>query len=175
MDERLVQAAELAENGQLDEAHDIVMAIVEADKTNFDAWSALVELAQSDLERRTAIYKMWGLRPDDPEANLLLDKLKAGSLPPLDDSDGNFSSRKYKGNKIKPEKDYFTVASVILITYPFAFFIGFAINIRSLIEAYNLKRGGGVDIHNTGCLWAALVAGSIFWGTIILIINLFTI
>ena len=47
MDERLVQAAELAENGQLDEAHDIVMAIVEADKTNFDAWSALVELAQS--------------------------------------------------------------------------------------------------------------------------------
>lgn len=168
MDERLSQAAELAEGGNLDAAHDIVLAIVETDKTHFDAWSALVELAQNDRERRNAIYKIWALRPDDPDANLLLAKLKAGSLLPLDDAEENFSSRKYKSKDgLKGEtKNYFPYAGVILISYPFL--VGFILNILSLIDAYQVRQKDNVQAVNVGCLWATLIFGSTLWTVIIL-------
>lgn len=161
MDERLSQAAELAEGGNLDAAHDIVLAIVETDKTHFDAWSALVELAQNDSERRNAIYKMWALRPDDPDANLLLAKLKAGSLPPLDDDEENFSSRKYKakdGIQIE-KKDYHTSAVLVSILYIFLWVIGLVFNIYFLIDA-NIQQKD-IQTENVGCLWRALFVGAI--------------
>ncbi|MGJ3237519.1 MAG: hypothetical protein ACFE0Q_02320 [Anaerolineae bacterium] len=159
-DERLVRASQLVDQGDIVSARQIVREIVEADKMHFDAWHALVQLAQTDQERRNAIYKMWGLRPDDSDANLLLDQLKAGTLAPLDgDNYTGLSSRKYKLNAPSETKDYTGSAIVTLIAYLFFWIVGFIFNLYYLFEASQYQQQHGQPAQGVGCLWAMLTIG----------------
>src|SRR6185369_143233 len=72
----------------------LILELLQESPYYVPAWQALIELAATDAERRKAIYQFWALEPENPEANRLLDKLKAGKLAPIDEKFG-FSSRNY--------------------------------------------------------------------------------
>lgn len=82
--QELERAQELAKEGNRIAAREIVVALTERDKTNVDAWWARVQLANSNKERRFAVYQVLALEPDHTEANWVLDQLKADKLPSLD-------------------------------------------------------------------------------------------
>jgi len=88
MDENISQelerAKELAAEGNRIDAREIVVAITERDKSNVDAWWARVQLANSNKERRMAVYQVLALDPEHTEANWVLDQLKTNKLPSLD-------------------------------------------------------------------------------------------
>jgi hypothetical protein len=100
IDEKLAHASELAESGNRSAARLLILEILQDESHYAPAWSALIELAANDAERRKAIYQFWALEPENPEANRLLDKLKAGKLSPIDEKAG-LSSRNYAPKMLK--------------------------------------------------------------------------
>lgn len=153
--ELLEQAASLADMGHLSEARDFVRQAIENDDRDAEAWYALTQLAGSDTERRKAIYQLWSLDPNHPEANYLLDKLKAGTLPPLGNQAG-FSSRKVKAEKhyAAYPKDYMMPAIITLVAYWVFWLVGLVMNIYFLREAGRLENETGLKQDNVGCLKA---------------------
>jgi hypothetical protein len=82
--QELERAKELAAEGNRIAAREIVVTLTERDKSNVDAWWARVQLANSDKERRFAVYQVLALEPEHTEANWVLDQLKSGKLDSLD-------------------------------------------------------------------------------------------
>jgi hypothetical protein len=153
----LDQAASLADMGRLSEARALVKQALQNDDRDTEAWYALIQLAENDMERRKAIYQLWSLDPNHPEANFLLDKLKAGTLAPLDGK-AAFGSRKVQADK-KPAKgiapkDYLMPAIYTLLAYWFIWFVGLGLNLYYLNEAGRLQGETGIRQENVGCLKA---------------------
>jgi hypothetical protein len=84
----LNEASELAEDGDRAAARLLILELLHDSPNYAAAWEALIEVAETDAERRKAIYQFWALEPDNPEANQLLQKIKAGKLPPVDEQGG---------------------------------------------------------------------------------------
>jgi len=82
--QELERARELAAEGNRIAAREIVVALTERDKSNVEAWWARAQLANSDKERRFAVYQVLALEPEHTEANWVLDQLKSGKLDSLD-------------------------------------------------------------------------------------------
>jgi hypothetical protein len=101
IEEKLAQASELAEDGDMKSARLLILELLQEAPRFTPAWEALIELAENDAERRKAIYQFWGLEPQNPEANQLLEKLKLGKLSPIDEKAG-LSSRNYHPKAPKP-------------------------------------------------------------------------
>lgn len=82
--ERLEQARQLAAEGRSIEAREIVVELTEQDKSNVDAWWARAQLANSDKERRFAVYQVLALEPEHTEANWVLGQMRSNKLDSLD-------------------------------------------------------------------------------------------
>jgi len=170
----LERAASLADMGQLGEARSLVKEALKNDNRDAEAWYALTQLAGSDAERRKAIYQLWAIDPNHPEANYLLDKLKAGTLPPLDSSPA-LGSRKVKAEKHYEAypKDYMMSAIATMLAYWIFWVIGLGMNLYYLNEARRLEQETGIQQEHVGCLKAlagfyiALPIGAIIFGLIL--------
>jgi hypothetical protein len=157
--ELLERAASLAELGNYDAARSLVKQALGNNNRDPDVWYALAQLAASDTERRKAIYQLWAIDPNHPEANYLLDKLKAGTLPPLD-SQPNLGTRKTKTAEKNQftayyaPKDYMMPAIFTLVAYWVFWIVGLGLNLYFLNEAQRLERETGMKQENAGCLKA---------------------
>lgn len=156
--ELLEHASALVDMGKISEAHGLVKQALENDNRDAEAWYALVQVAENDAERRKAIYQLWSIDPNHPEANYLLDKLKAGTLPPIG-TQTSLGSRKvkfsddYRG-KAYYTKDYMMPAIVTMLAYWFIWFVGLGFNLYFLNEARRLEQETGIRQENVGCLKA---------------------
>ena len=100
MDEKLKKASDLVGEGDFTSARQVILEFLGDNPYHAQAWYALIQLAQSDSERRHAIYHFWALDPHNPEAITLLEQVKAGKMPPIDEQIG-LSSRNYYSSKAK--------------------------------------------------------------------------
>lgn len=154
--ELLERAASLAELGNFDAARSLVKRAIDNNDRDPDAWYALTQLTTSDAERRKAIYQLWAIDPNHPEANFMLDKLKAGTLPPLS-SKPTLGTRKTKmagkndANSYHP-KDYMMPAIFTMVAYWFFWIVGLGLNLYYLNQANRLERETGIKQENVGCL-----------------------
>lgn len=156
--ELLDRAAIFAEEGNYNAAYSLVKQAIKNDDRDPDAWYALTQLTTSDAERRKAIYQLWAIDPNHPEANFMLDKLKAGTLPPLSNKP-TLGTRKMKmaeknyANSYHP-KDYMMPAIYTMVAYWFFWIVGLGMNIYYLNQAKRLERETGTAQENVGCLKA---------------------
>lgn len=153
--ELLEKAAIFADEGNYDAAHSLVKQAIKNDDRDPDAWYALTQLTRSDRERRKAIYQLWAIDPHHPEANFMLDKLKAGTLPPLD-SKPILGTHKTKiaAKKSDYPKDYLKPAIYTMVAYWFFWIVGLGLNFYFLNQARRLERETGIEQENVGCLKA---------------------
>jgi tetratricopeptide (TPR) repeat protein len=156
--ELLERAASLAELGNYDAAREVVKEALKNNDRDPDTWYALTQVAESDAERRKAIYQLWAIDPHHPEANFMLDKLKAGTLPPLANkprlrtgktktAEKNYANSSYA-------KDYMMPAIYTMVAYWVFWLVGLGMNLYFLNEANRLERETGTKQDNVGCLKA---------------------
>lgn len=146
----LSQASQLAENGQFNQARQLVLQAIQNNKSDTEAWWALAHVAKTDTERHRAVREVLRLDPNHLHAQHMRDQIRAGSLESLE-YPGKLADR-----KPQTDDDWMPRVLMTLVAYFVFAIVGFAMNIYFLYESKKFIRTYGFEPKNVGCLWAML-------------------